>query len=96
MTLRHVKVMRKGLDPSPFSYLYGVMINNMKNEEKKGCEFPFVEVLTLIFVAAKLFGYVDWGWMMVLSPIWISLLAEVCMAIVMVAVIWIMDYVANK
>ena len=65
----------------------------MKNETKKGCEFPFIEVLTLIFVAAKLFGYVDWGWMMVFSPIWISLLAEVCMAIVVAIVALIISLI---
>ena len=68
----------------------------MKNETEKGCDFPVVEVLTLIFVAAKLFDYVDWSWGLVLSPIWISLLAEVCLAIVTVAMLWIMNHFLEK
>lgn len=68
----------------------------MKNETKKGCEFPVVEVLTLIFVAAKLFGFVDWSWGLVLSPIWISLLADVCMAATLVVVSLLINFVANK
>jgi len=68
----------------------------MKNEMEKGCEFPVVEVLTLIFVAAKLFGYVDWSWALVLSPIWISLLADVCMAAALAVVGLFINFTANK
>ncbi len=79
------------------SYLYGVMIDDMmKNEMKKECEFPVVEVLTLIFVAAKLFGYVDWGWGWVLSPIWISLLADVCMAATLAVVSLVFNFITDK
>ena len=68
----------------------------MKNEMKKGCEFPVVEVLTLIFVAAKLFGYVDWSWGLVLSPIWINLLADVCMAATLAVVSLLINSTVNK
>jgi hypothetical protein len=30
--------------------------------------------LTLLFAAGKIFGYLDWSWWWVLSPVWISLL----------------------
>lgn len=30
--------------------------------------------LTLLFVALKLTGYIQWSWVWVLSPIWITLL----------------------
>ena len=68
----------------------------MKNETEKGCDFPVVEVLTLIFVAAKLFGYVDWSWALVLSPIWISLLADVCMAAALAVVGLFINFTADK
>lgn len=29
----------------------------------------FLEFLTLLFVALKLMGYIDWGWLVVFSPI---------------------------
>lgn len=32
----------------------------------------FIELLALLFIALKLCGIIDWSWMMVLSPIWIS------------------------
>lgn len=32
----------------------------------------FVGALTLLFVACKLFGVINWSWWLVLAPIWIS------------------------
>lgn len=32
----------------------------------------FVGALTILFVALKLMGVIDWSWWWVLSPIWIS------------------------
>jgi hypothetical protein len=29
--------------------------------------------LTLVFAAAKVFGFINWSWLWVLSPLWISL-----------------------
>lgn len=35
----------------------------------------FVSTLTLIFVVLRISGLVDWPWVWVFSPVWISLLA---------------------
>lgn len=32
----------------------------------------FVGLLTLLFIALKLLGKIDWPWLWVLSPVWIS------------------------
>ena len=32
----------------------------------------FVGLLTIVFVIAKITGYIDWTWWAVFSPIWIS------------------------
>lgn len=32
----------------------------------------FVGALTLVFIVLKLIGVIDWGWLWILSPIWIS------------------------
>lgn len=32
----------------------------------------FVGLLTILFIALKLMGEIDWSWVWVLSPIWIS------------------------
>ena len=32
----------------------------------------FIGVLTIVFIVLKLVGVIEWSWMWVLSPIWIS------------------------
>ena len=32
----------------------------------------FVGLLTIAFIVLKLTGHIDWAWMWVLSPLWIS------------------------
>lgn len=32
----------------------------------------FVGALTVLFAAGKIFGYLDWSWWWVFSPIWIT------------------------
>lgn len=32
----------------------------------------FLELLSLLLVAAKLFGYLSWSWLWVFSPLWIG------------------------
>lgn len=32
----------------------------------------FVGLLTILFIALKLTGYITWSWVWVLSPLWIS------------------------
>lgn len=54
-----------------------------KTETKAG--LGFAEALTILFVALKLCGVIDWSWLWVLSPIWITLgLVLVIAAIIVV------------
>jgi len=74
------------------------MINAMKNEEKKEVEivrefFPLVKILVLMFVAAKLVGYIDWSWWWVFSPIWISFIVKTVILIGVVVIAWIISNV---
>ena len=34
----------------------------------------FVGLLTIVFITLKLTGYIDWSWVWVTSPIWITAL----------------------
>lgn len=44
----------------------------------------FPGLLTLLFIALKLMGYITWGWIWVVSPLWIALLIAIT-AIVVIA-----------
>lgn len=43
-------------------------------DNKKSSGMCFTGVLTLIFVVLKLVGVINWSWILVLSPLWISFL----------------------
>ena len=44
----------------------------MMDKKSKRGGMGFISVLTLIFVVLKLTGLIDWSWVWVLSPVWIS------------------------
>jgi hypothetical protein len=41
-----------------------------------------LELLTVLFIALKLTGVIDWSWWWVLAPIWIPLLIVLVIAII--------------
>ena len=43
-------------------------------------------LLTIVFIALKLMGYIDWPWIWVLSPIWIGILIVVLALIIIICV----------
>lgn len=42
----------------------------------------FSGALTLIFIVLKLCGVIDWSWLWVLSPIWLSFLIVIAIIII--------------
>ena len=47
----------------------------------------FIGVLTILFIALKLLGKIDWSWWWILSPLWIgSLIGIIILLIVVIAV----------
>jgi hypothetical protein len=49
----------------------------MSDTSSSSSGLGFAGALTILFIALKLTGYVDWTWWWVLSPIWISTIAVV-------------------
>ena len=43
----------------------------------------FIDALTLLFIGLKLTGTIDWSWLWVLSPMWISFSVALFLAIVL-------------
>ena len=62
-----------------------------KDKEVKTVGLGFVDALTLLFIALKLTGQIDWNWIWVLSPIWISILFLAVLAIVILLIGRIID-----
>ena len=55
-----------------------------KTETKVGLGFS--EALTILFIALRLCCVIDWPWLWVLSPIWITLSLIAILAIIIVAI----------
>lgn len=49
----------------------------------------FVGLLTILFVGLKLTEYIDWEWIWVLSPVWVSAAIVVTIFLIIVATIFI-------
>lgn len=45
----------------------------MKETEVKCKGIGFVDAVTLLFIALKLCGVINWPWVWVLCPLWISI-----------------------
>ncbi len=48
----------------------------------------FVGLLTIVFVVLKLTNYIDWSWVWVLSPIWISVAFWVAIFVFLLYIKW--------
>ena len=43
----------------------------------------FIDALTLIFIVLKLCGVINWSWLWVLSPLWITFVVAIVIGIIM-------------
>jgi hypothetical protein len=50
-------------------------MSNNTSASSGGIGFP--GLLTVLFIGLKLTGYINWPWLWILSPMWISLLLAV-------------------
>lgn len=48
---------------------------------KTTSSITFPTLLTLLFIALKLTGVINWSWLWVLSPIWISLIISIAIIV---------------
>ena len=39
----------------------------------------FTSLLTLVFIVMKMTGYIKWGWIWVISPIWIHFIVAIAL-----------------
>ena len=51
----------------------------------------FCGLLTIVFIALKLCGVIDWAWIWVLAPAWISLALGVIITIIALLIIAILS-----
>jgi hypothetical protein len=54
----------------------------MSESTNVSVNFPFLGILTLIFITLKLTGHIAWSWWWVLSPLWIPVAIVLLIAII--------------
>lgn len=59
----------------------------MKDNKASRGGLGFADVLTIVFIILKLCGVIDWSWVWVLSPLWISLI----LLVIVIGVIVMLD-----
>lgn len=57
----------------------------MSNKAEGGRGIVFTDLLCLVFIALKLTGHIDWGWLWILSPIWVPFIPIVGLGMVAIA-----------
>jgi hypothetical protein len=60
----------------------------MSESKNVSVNFPFLGILTLIFITLKLTGHIAWSWWWVLSPLWIPFV--IVIGILIIALIAVM------
>ena len=46
----------------------------------------FTSVLTLIFIVLKILGVIEWSWVWVLSPLWVSMIVFLAIVMILAAI----------
>lgn len=52
----------------------------------------FITLLTLLFIALKLTGFIDWSWWWVLAPLWIGIPFAIFVVLLVFAVPFLIQY----
>ena len=61
------------------------MSTNVSSSSSAG--IGFTGLLTILFIALKLTGFITWSWLWVLSPLWIGF---VLVALILIAMVFVM------
>ena len=55
-----------------------------KNNNTSNGGIGFVGLLTICFIVLKLIGIINWSWVWVISPIWISIIIGIILGVIFI------------
>lgn len=58
------------------------MANNFNSSDSGSKGLGFIGALQIAFIVLKLLGKINWSWLWVLSPTWISLILAIVIVII--------------
>jgi hypothetical protein len=70
--------------------------NTSKNRQSCGCSSSIASIVFIVFLVLKLTNNIDWSWIWVLSPLWISGLVAMGLLALFGIVCFIDDLVNKK
>ena len=56
------------------------------NGKLSSAGMSFTSVLTLIFIVLKILGVIEWSWVWVLSPLWVSMIVFLAIVMILAAI----------
>ena len=65
------------------------MSDNKTTTVKSGIGFS--GLLTIVFIVLKLIGIIEWSWVWVLSPLWISWIVGIVLLVILIPIIIWLD-----
>lgn len=67
----------------------------MEKEKHSLIGLSFTQILILIFIVLKLTNCITWGWLWVLSPLWIPVAFILGLIVVAFVVVFVVDFIAT-
>lgn len=67
-----------------------------KSSSSSSSGIGFVGLLTIVFIALKLLGKIDWSWLWVLSPLWIGFCVLMAVLFLLVIIAFIIEVNKKK
>lgn len=67
----------------------------MEKEKHSLIGLSFTQILILIFIVLKLTNCITWGWLWVLSPLWIPVAFILGLFVVVFVVVFVVDFIAT-
>lgn len=69
-----------------------IKLNDKGNSSDTSSGIGFFGLLGIVFIVLKLCGVIDWPWIWVLSPIWVSIVIGIALIIIS----FVLMYIFNK
>ena len=67
----------------------------MEKEKHSLIGLSFTQILILIFIVLELTNCITWGWLWVLSPLWIPVAFILGLFVVVFVVVFVVDFIAT-
>lgn len=64
--------------------------------EVRGPGIGFGGLLTILFIALKLTGYISWSWLWVLAPLWIGIAFSIIIMLIVLAIVLVAAAVRSR